>query len=76
MAPLVFRGRTAGRLTKDAVELRIAAETGLKGRFKQRAVIIGITSELNALEKTSHPLPVAELDDRQPRLLFEQAAEP
>ena len=73
---MVLRGRAAGDVAKDAMELRVASETRIEGGFEQRALPPGIAFDLVAFEKSLHALAIAEINDREPRLLFEQAAEP
>src|SRR5579862_2174976 len=72
---LVFRGRTAGDLAKDAMELRVAAEPCVERRVEQRTLEAAVAVTLVAVEESLHALAVAEFDDGKPGLLFEEAAE-
>lgn len=73
---LILSRRTAGDLPKDPVKLRVAAESGGEGRLQQSGVVPRITPAFIPIEEALHALTIAELDDREPCLLFEEAAEP
>lgn len=75
MPPLIFRGRAAGYLAKDAVKLRVAAEASIERGFKQSALPAGAALKFITVEEPPHALAVAELDDGEPSLLFEKTAE-
>lgn len=76
MPPLVLRRRAAGDLAKHAMELRVAAEASVECRLEQRASPAGVVLKFVAFEESLHALAVAERDDGEAGLLFEEAAEP
>ncbi len=57
------------------MELRVAAEPSVECGIEQCDLPARIAFALVVLEESLHALAVAELDNRQPRLLFEEAAE-
>ena len=75
MSPLVLRRRAPGDFAKDAMELWVAAKTSVKGGVEQCALAAGVALHLIAVKESLHALTVAELDEGEAGLLFEEAAE-
>ncbi len=57
------------------MELRVAAEPCVEGCIEQRDLPAGVALLLVAVEESLHALAVAELDDGEAGLLFEEATE-
>lgn len=74
MSALVLRRRAPGDPSKDAVELRIAAEACVEGGVEKCALPAGVALQFVAVEEALHALAVSELDDGETGLLFEEAA--
>jgi hypothetical protein len=73
--PLILGWRDAGDSSKDAVELRIAAEAGVEGCLEKCALLSRTSVVLMAVEEALYALPIAKLDDRETGVLFEQPAQ-
>lgn len=56
------------------MELRVAAEACIESGIEKRTLSAGLSIQFVAIEESLHPLAVAELDDGEPRLLFEETA--
>src|SRR5208337_239361 len=71
MFPPVAARRTPRHTFEDAVELRVAAEAGLKRGFQHGQPLPGSINP----QKLFHALAVAEIHQRDPSLLLKQAAQ-